>query len=116
MSDTKNKPENGTQEAGENKTRENPLIVWFDKPVKFEGKEYAKVDLTKLENMNGEDMFEAENTLRAMGLTSVLADLSVMGIYTYAMMASGQPLEFFQKLPLRDSRKVKTRILNFFWE
>ncbi len=50
-----------------------------------------------------------------MGLTSALSDLSVMGIFTYAMMASGLPLEFFKDLPLREAKRVKTRILNFFW-
>lgn len=109
------KPEEERNEATENEVAETSLIVRFDKPFRFDKKEYTEVDLSGLENMTGNDMLEVERTLRLMGLTSALSDLSVMGIFTYAMMASGLPLEFFKDLPLREAKRVKTRILNFFW-
>ena len=125
MPEAKNRKENGKpeeerneateNEATENEVVETSLIVRFDKPFHFDKKEYTEVDLSGLENLTGNDMLEVERTLRLMGLTSALSDLSVMGIFTYAMMASGLPLEFFKDLPLREAKRVKTRILNFFW-
>lgn len=116
MSEAKNKTKNGAENEAENKENENDLVIRFKKPFSFEKKEYSEVDLSGLENLTGNDMIEVERMLRAEGITSLSADLSPKGLIFYAMRAAKLPLEFFEQLPLREARKVKTRVLNFFLE
>lgn len=107
MSETNNKEVNQKQ---------NPLLVEFKKPFRFEDKEYTSVDLNGLEDLTGTDMKEVEKMLRAMGMSSFQADFSVEGAFLYAARAAKLPVEFFDVLPLKEARKVKVKVQNFFWE
>lgn len=102
--------------AGETTAEERPLVVVFRKPYEFEKKKYDSVDLGGLELMTGQDMLQAERELRSQGLTSLTADITADGLLKYASVATNQPIEFFECLPLREARKVKMRVLNFLLE
>ncbi len=99
-----------------NDEEKNDLVVGFKKPFIFEGKEYTEVDLSGIENLTGKNLMEVEKRLRAKGIASVTADLTADGLLMYAAEASKMPIEFFEQLPIREARKVKVRIMNFFWE
>ncbi len=103
-------------EAKTEKKDENEMIVKFRKPFTFEGKEYDSVDLSGLENLTGADMQEVEQILRARGISSFHTDFSAEGSLLYAARAAKLPIEFFTALPLREARKVKVRVANFFLE
>lgn len=115
MSEVDNKTKNAVENEPENK-EENDLVIRFKKPFPFEEKQYSEVDLSGLENLTGNDMIEVERLLRVEGFTGLSSDLSPKGLMIYAMRASKLPIEFFEQLPLREARKVKTRVLNFFLE
>lgn len=96
--------------------QESDLVIQFKKPFVFEGQEYKQLDLSGLEGLTGSDMQDAERILRAKGISSFHADFSAEGTLLYASQAAGLPIEFFYALPLREARKVKTRVTNFFLE
>lgn len=93
-----------------------PLLVQFNKPFVFEGNEYTSVDLSGLEDLTGMDMQEVERMLRAKGISSFHADFAAEGAVLYAARAAKLPIEFFDALPLKEARKVKVRVQNFFLE
>lgn len=97
-------------------TQESDLVIRFKRPFTFEGQEYAELDLSGLESLTGSDMQDAERILRAKGISTFHADFSAEGTLLYASQAAGLPIEFFNALPLREARKVKTRVMNFFLE
>lgn len=100
----------------EPENKRTPLTVRFKKPFVFEDKKYTSVDLNGLEDLTGTDMKEVEKMLREMGVSSFQADFSVEGALLYAARAAKLPVEFFEVLPLKEARKVKVKVQNFFLE
>ncbi len=96
------------------KEKEDVLVVNFKKPFMFEEKEYKELDLRGLEELTGKDMQNAERVLHERGITSFNAEFTSEGALLYASWAAKVPIEFFDALPLREARKVKTRVINFF--
>ena len=111
MSETNNK-----EKSQEQNQEKNQMLVEFKKPFCFEGKEYTSVDLSGKEELTGMDMQEVEKMLRARGISSFHADFAAEGALFYAARAAKLPIEFFYALPLKEARKVKVRVQNFFLE
>lgn len=95
---------------------ESDLIVTLKKPFTFEGKAYDSIDLTGLEDLTGMNLIETEKMLRTKGVSSLNPEFTTEGLLMYAAVASKMPIEFFNVLPLREARKVKVRVMNFFLE
>lgn len=108
MSETKNE----AKETGEVK---NPLEIIFKKPYVFEGETYKSLDLSGLENMTGKEYAKIEKMLRMTGITTLNPETTPEGAYMYASQATGVPVEFFNNLPLKEAKKVKTVVVNFLW-
>lgn len=89
------------------------LIVIFNKPYSFEGKEYKEVDLSKLEDLTGEDLLEADKQFTASGQFAVMTEMTMGYCFILASIATGKPVEFFQKLPAKDAMKVKGTVMGF---
>ncbi|MCM1245911.1 MAG: phage tail assembly protein [Roseburia sp.] len=92
-----------------------PLEIVFKKPYVFEGETYEKLDLSKLEDMTGKDYVKIEKMLRMAGVTTLNPETTPEGVYMYASQAAGLPVEFFENLPLKETKKIKAAVVNFLW-
>lgn len=97
------------------KKKESPLVVEFSKPVKFEGKNIERVDLTGLENLTTKDIISLEKQFNIEGNFSSQPEVTV----AYARLASEKvtdlPLEFFDQLDAKNMYKLRTAVMNFFY-
>ncbi len=102
-------------EDTENSEEEN-LIIQLKKPYLFEGKEYAEIDLTSLDDMTAADMIALENqyTKRNPGI-NVMPEVRVEYAMMMAARATKLPIEFFHRLPQREVVKVKNRVMGFLF-
>lgn len=102
-------PADGTEEE------ENYLHIIFEKPYNFEGTMYDSIDLSGLEDIKGRQLTAIE---KAYGKTSVIASVPET-TNTYAKIAAaavtGLPAEFFEDLPGKELRKMKTAVTRFFY-
>ena len=89
--------------------------VRFHKPYFFEGNHYAGIDLKAIEDLTAKDMCEAEKYLSKKGIISPLPEMTMEYIGFIANRATGQPIEFFMKLPPKDATKVKNKVTSFFY-
>lgn len=97
-------------------TQEDPeSYVRFHKPYFFEGNYYAGIDLKAIEDLTAKDMCEAEKYLSKKGIISPLPEMTMEYIGFIANKATGQPIEFFMKLPPKDATKVKNKVTSFFY-
>lgn len=96
-------------------TEDLESYVRFHKPYFFEGNHYAGIDLKAIENLTAKDMCEAEKYLSKKGIISPLPEMTMEYIGFIANRATGQPIEFFMKLPPKDATKVKNKVTSFFY-
>ena len=87
-------------------------IVKFDKPYKFEGKEYDSLDLSDMEKMTVQDIVDAQKEL-----SGELASLAAMEATTsfaqeMAVKATGKPVEFFKLMPRGKIKLVQAAVMN----
>lgn len=92
----------------------NPYIITFSKPYRFEDKEYTDVDMSKLEDLSSGDLTLAEKMFTASQNISIVAELNLGYCLCVASVATGKPLEFFNKLPAREGMKIKNAVALFF--
>lgn len=86
-------------------------IVKFDKPYKFEGKEYDSLDLSGMAKMTVQDLVDVQKKL-----SGELAALAAMEATTsfaqeMAVKATGKPVEFFKLMPRGKIKLVQTAVL-----
>ena len=96
-------------------TEDPESYVRFHKPYLFEGNHYAGIDLKAIEDLTAKDMCEAEKYLSKKGIISPLPEMTMEYIGFIANRATGQPIEFFMKLPPKDATKVKNKVTSFFY-
>lgn len=92
---------------------EKKIEVVFTAPVKFEGEEVERLDLSGLRELKGKDVKEIDRILRRMGHNEPDPELTADGAVLYACRATGRPVEFFDQLPMTEARRVKVRVLDF---
>jgi hypothetical protein len=90
-------------------------LVKFAKPYHFEGQTYTDIDLAGLETLTAEDMIAAEKFLNRSGVFSPIPEMTTEYVSFIAAKASGQPIEFFKRLPPKDAVRVKNRVTSFFY-
>lgn len=110
-----NKDQKRDEIQEQNQEQLNPLNITFKKPYEFEGKTYHGIDLSGLENMTGSDFIQIEKTMRLLGIHTLNPETTAEGAFAYAAKAADVPVEFFDKLPLKETRRVKARVVNFLW-
>lgn len=86
-------------------------IVKFDKPYKFEGKEYDSLDLSGMEKMTVQDLIDIQKNIG-----NEMAAMSVMEMTTsfaqeMAVKATGKPVEFFKLMPRGKIKKVQAAVI-----
>ena len=95
--------------------QEEELLVKFSKPYSFEGQTYTEIDLSGMENLTTQDMVEAERYLNRTKVISSTPEMTIGYACSIAATASGMPVEFFERLPVREAVKVKACVVNFFY-
>lgn len=88
-------------------------IVSFKKPYEFEGKEYTQVDLSSVEDMNGEDLLDVDRIFSASGQFAPLPEVTLGYTLSVAAAAAKLPIDFFNKLPAKEALKVKNTVIAF---
>lgn len=103
-------------EMPERKESESKYIVKFSKPHSFEGKEYPSLDLSGLENLTSNDLFETSRDFSVSGYISPRPEADPQFCCSLAALVCKLPKEFFMGLPLRDGVKVRNVVQSFFQE
>ena len=90
-------------------------IIKFDKPYMFETVTYKDIDLSKLDDLTTDDLMTAERIYNKSGGAAINPETSLLYSVILAHLASDMPIEFFGKLPAKESLKLKREVYNFFY-
>lgn len=97
-------------------TKTTPMrLVKFSQPYTFEGKEYTEIDLSVIENIDAEQLCEAEKMFETGGNFSALKEMNLAYALTVAAVVTQMPIEFYKKLPGKDALKVKNAVSSYFF-
>ena len=91
-------------------------IIEFDKAVEFEGETYNKIDLSKLDDLLAEDLLKIDKMYAKEGnIILTTSEMTLQYAVITASYITKLPIEFFNKLPAREAKKIKQVITNFFF-
>ncbi len=99
----------------EERTEKNNLVIKLNMPVKFEGEQHDKIDLTGLNNIRAKDMIDINRRMTRSGNTDSTPELSLEYALNMANLATGMPLEFFEQLPPYAALAVRGRVTSFLF-
>lgn len=103
------------EETSEVEIVESRYILRFNKPYYFEGEVYNVIDLSGIEDIEASDMISAQKVISRGGNVDILPEMSLHYACILATKVSGQPLEFFTRLPGRDAIKLKNIVTGFLY-
>lgn len=86
-------------------------IVKFDKPYKFEGKEYDSLDLSGMEKMTVQDLIDVQKSIGNEMVAMSVMEMSTAFAQEMAVKATGKPVEFFKLMPRGKIKKVQAAII-----
>lgn len=89
------------------------ITVKFEKPYKFEGKEYTEIDLSGIEKMTIADLVEIQRALMSEAASSYVMETTASFAQVMATKASGKPVELFKLMPRGKIKQVQTAILKY---
>ncbi len=89
--------------------------VKFAKPYVFEEDTYEGIDMSCLENLSAADLGEIEKRYYKLGIMSFNPENTASYAKIVVQKASGLPIEFFDQLPLKEMLKIRSRVVNFFY-
>lgn len=94
------------------------LTVKFDAPIAFEGKSWEHMDLNGLYGLTMQDMADAQNEAIRQGSVAgmTLPETSTAVLMALAAKATGEPIEFFQMMPKKAGRAVKSEVQRFLMD
>lgn len=92
------------------------LILKFNKPYDFEGKKHEEVDLRGLDNLTTKDLITADKIFISSGQMAAVNETSIGYVCIIASKSSDQPIEFFEKLPIKEGLKLKGIVTSFLSE
>lgn len=117
MKETKNTDIVSVDENGEMQEviEDGFLRVTLRKPVKFEGKQYERIDLTGLEDITAADMIAVNRMLNRKGNVDFLQEMTLEYALNLAARATGMPIEFFESLPPYAAMQIKSRVTGFLY-
>lgn len=100
-------PVEGTETAEAAETGQR-IVVKFNRPYIFEGKEYAEVDLSGLEGLTVKDAIDIQRQLfnQQEVAASLLTETTTAFARALAVKGTGRPVEFFQQMPRGASKLV----------
>lgn len=89
--------------------------IKLTKPFKFEDETYTEIDLSALEDLNTNQLAEAERRFERSGNVSTTKEFDINYACIVCSIATGRPVEFFLALPARDGIKIKNKVSAFFY-
>lgn len=89
------------------------ITVKFEKPYKFEGKEYTEIDLSGIEKMTVSDLIDIQKELMSEAASSFVMETTASFAQVMATKASGKPVELFKLMPRGKIKQVQTAILKY---
>ena len=109
------KTEQITVAAPAEQDAEESLVLEFAKPYTFEGKEYKTLDLSGLEDTTAADLSAVGKIVSKQGIASPMPEMTVEFSMHLAARVSKLPVEFFQRLPARETIKLKNLVTGFLY-
>lgn len=102
-------------EGAETAEADRRLVVKFNKPYRFEGKEYTEVDMSGLERLTVKDAIEVQRQLfnQQEVAASLLTETTTAFARALAVKATGRPVEFFQQMPRGASKLVSRAVREY---
>lgn len=109
MSEEKTAAQAAADETAEAKS---PFVVAFKKPYTFEKNEYTEVDLSRLEDLKIKDLADVQKKLMKNGdvASSLIMETTAAFTCEMAARASGKPIEFFKRMPVKTFDAVQTAV------
>lgn len=95
---------------------DNFLKITFSKPYNFEGEIFNGIDLSGLEDIKGRQLTAIEKAFGKAGVVSSMPETTSTYAKIAASAATGLPAEFFDDLPGKEVRKIKSAVTRFFYE
>lgn len=95
--------------------QEESLILELAKPYKFEGQEYTVLDLSGLENTTAADISAVGKILAKNGIVTPMPEMTVDFSLYMAARVCKLPVEFFKRLPSRETIKLKNIVTGFLY-
>ena len=95
---------------------DNYLKITFSKPYNFEGEIFNGIDLSGLEDIKGRQLTAIEKAFGKAGVVSSMPETTSTYAKIAATAATGLPAEFFEDLPGKEVRKIKSAVTRFFYE
>lgn len=86
-------------------------IVKFDKPYKFEGKEYDSLDLSGMEKMTVQDLIDIQKSIGNETAAMYAMEMTTSFAQEMAVKATGKPVEFFKLMPRGKIKKVQAAVI-----
>ena len=90
--------------------------ITFSKPYNFEGEIFNGIDLSGLEDIKGRQLTAIEKAFGKAGVVSSMPETTSTYAKIAASAATGLPAEFFEDLPGKEVRKIKSAVTRFFYE
>ena len=87
-------------------------IVKFDKPYKFEGKEYDSLDLSSMAKMTVQDLVDVQKKLSGELASLAAMEATASFAQEMAVKATGKPVEFFKLMSRGKIKLVQAAVLN----
>ena len=109
------KAENAAENSEDADDSDIDMYVKFSKPYQFEDETYEGLDMSCLENLNSQDLGDIEKKFYKQGVASFNPENTATYAKIVAQKATGLPIEFFEQLPIKDMLKIKSRVVNFFY-
>ena len=92
----------------------------FKKPVIFEGKEYTSLDFSPMEDWTFDDVASISRKFNKLSgadagpMDAVLPESNPEYDMLIAAKATGMPIDFFKRLPARETGALRSLIISFF--
>ena len=96
-------------------TEDIEMYVTFSKPYVFEDDTYEGLDMSCLDKLTAQDLGEIEKKFYKLGVPSFNPENTASYAKIVAQKATGLPIEFFDQLPIKEMLKIKSRVVNFFY-
>lgn len=95
-------------------TKDNKYVVSFAAPYTFEGKEYKTLDLSGLEELTSEQLFEVSKLFSTESYITPRPEADPQYCCMIAAEVCHLPKNFFDRLPVREMLKIRNMVQDFF--
>lgn len=96
-------------------TEEESLVVEFNKPFKWEDKEYTSIDLSGLDQLSGRQLGEIYKEFGKLGVVAPIPTQNPDFAALTASKVTGLPIEFFKDLPGRELFRISNKVFGYFF-